>query len=842
MTNLSSSNDSSLQLAKQFFELVREGVCWVDASGGIRGANARASEILGYRTADWERLTIFQIDPNYSLLQWKRFWRQLEKERQYHQETDFMTANGLLLPVACRMQLISSGGQSLALLLFSTQLHERRYADLLKVATEEAKLGAWELDLTTNTFYLSDAFLQLTQLHEQLSVSPSKDQVRKAVGKRLDTKDLETLVRHIRVALETLEPFEMELRFRVNESEVRRYTLRALVSGNDLNPIKLYGTIRDMSALQSSDDQNPLVRFALEQTSDLIMWSQLGQGVQYVNQRICQVLGYSKGELLAMQPDTLLADWTELRNDPNWYNRLREEKRLSGTCFIPCKGGGRIWAKVQMDYLELEEGSYHCIFLRDISKQRHFQEKWQRSNKALNSLREWIFWIDPNDHIISLNQEAESALSTFGITTEGLSLAELFPGFKLPEQSVLLGSERSGERLTREYDLILDDGQTIHLLISVSVLERAENALICLCCSDITEVRRRERELQAARERELDLKRQLQEENDLLREEIDTNFHQNIIVTVDKSYRPVLEQVAQVAETDATVLITGETGTGKELLARSIHTFSDRADKPLVSVNCAALPNNLIESELFGHEKGAFTGAYNQKKGRFELAHQGTIFLDEIGEVPPDVQAKLLRVLQEGEFQRVGGTKDIKVDVRIVAATNRDLEEMVEKGTFREDLFYRLNVFPIHNLPLRERREDIPILIKHFTQIYATKMGRDITHIPQVDLEQIKHYNFPGNVRELINIVERAVILTKSETLNLHQSFSSLRRGQSAGKTGKTVFRSFEEMQRDYIIEALKRTKGRVTGPKGAAALLDMNGRTLMSKMRKLEIDRSKYE
>jgi len=302
----------------------------------------------------------------------------------------------------------------------------------------------------------------------------------------------------------------------------------------------------------------------------------------------------------------------------------------------------------------------------------------------------------------------------------------------------------------------------------------------------------------------------------------------------------VLSQVAQVADTDATVLIMGETGTGKELLARAIHSFSEREEGPMIKVNCAALPENLIESELFGHEKGAFTGANQQRKGRFELAHQGTIFLDEIGELPLNLQSKLLRVLQEGEFERVGGTKTIKVDTRVIAATNRDLRSMAEKGEFREDLYYRLNVFPIKNLPLRERRDDIPVLVEHFTRKYNKKFGKTVEKASKADLKKLMNYDFPGNIRELENIVERAIILSPGKKLNLQSNLlTSVEEDSSVAPNDD--FPSFEEMQKNHILEALEKTKWRVTGPKGAARLLRLNDRTLMSKMRRLGINREDY-
>ena len=250
-------------------------------------------------------------------------------------------------------------------------------------------------------------------------------------------------------------------------------------------------------------------------------------------------------------------------------------------------------------------------------------------------------------------------------------------------------------------------------------------------------------------------------------EEIILKENSSGIISKNRKYRKVLRQVEQVADTQATVLIEGETGTGKELLANAIHQLSGRRKAPFIKINCAAIPEHLAGSELFGHEKGAFTGAFQRKIGRFELADGGTLLLDEIGELPIHLQSKLLRVLQEGEFERLGGNKTIKVDVRLIAATNRNLNKMIDEGKFREDLYFRLSVFPIHNLPLRERKDDIPLLVKFFIEKFNQKMGRKVKEISGEDLKVLMEYNFPGNIRELENIIERAIILSKGEALNL---------------------------------------------------------------------------
>jgi formate hydrogenlyase transcriptional activator len=330
------------------------------------------------------------------------------------------------------------------------------------------------------------------------------------------------------------------------------------------------------------------------------------------------------------------------------------------------------------------------------------------------------------------------------------------------------------------------------------------------------------------------LKNRLQAENVYLQDEIKLEHNFNEIITNNSNFKKILSKVEQVAATDATVLILGETGTGKELIARAVHNISPRRNRPLVKLNCAALPPSLIESELFGHEKGAFTGAVSQKIGRFELADGGTIFLDEIGDLPLDLQTKLLRVLQEGEFERVGGRKTIKVDVRVLAATNRNLRDNVKDGTFREDLYYRLNVFPIVCPPLNERKDDIPLLVNHFVKKSCKKIGKNITFIPKNVMDAFLNYDWPGNVRELENIIERAVITSSPDRLELTGELI-----KQDIHIGSTSIAPLEEYERDYIIKVLEKVNWRVSGEKGAAKLLGLNPKTLESRMRKLNIRRN---
>jgi formate hydrogenlyase transcriptional activator len=334
-----------------------------------------------------------------------------------------------------------------------------------------------------------------------------------------------------------------------------------------------------------------------------------------------------------------------------------------------------------------------------------------------------------------------------------------------------------------------------------------------------------------------ELKDKLAEEKLYLEDEIRTEYDFEEIVGESLALKRVLRDVETVAPTDSTVLIQGESGTGKELIARAIHNLSGRRERTFVKVNCAAIPTGLIESELFGHEKGAFTGAIGQKIGRFELADKGTLFLDEIGDIPLELQPKLLRVLQEREFERLGSTRTVKVDIRLVTATNRDLSQMIASREFREDLFYRLNVFPIPLPPLRERRDDIPLLVRYFTQKYARRMNRRIETIPSEAMEALTNWNWPGNVRELENFIERAVILTRGSAL--HVPLAELRNGgEAAPPTVTGALTTLEEAEREHILRALQECKWVVGGPAGAAARLGLKRTTLQSRMQKLGIVR----
>ena len=341
---------------------------------------------------------------------------------------------------------------------------------------------------------------------------------------------------------------------------------------------------------------------------------------------------------------------------------------------------------------------------------------------------------------------------------------------------------------------------------------------------------------------ELDLLReQLDKENLVLRDEVDRVCMFEEIVGTSPALQAVLSRAIKVAATDSTVLITGETGTGKELVARAIHRRSNRSARAFVNVNCAAIPRDLIASELFGHEKGAFTGATQQRLGRFELANGGTLFLDEVGELPVETQIALLRVLQEHEFERVGGTRSIRANVRVIAATNRDLQAAISAGSFRNDLFYRLHVFPIEIPALRERKEDISLLVQCFIDRYARKAGKNIRRVSKKTLESLQSYPWPGNIRELQNVIERSVILCESDIFSIDESWLPLPLPGAESKRHIELPRRLEAHEKNMIEEALKASRGRVFGPAGAATKLGVPRSTLESKIKSLKINKNRF-
>jgi DNA-binding NtrC family response regulator len=436
-----------------------------------------------------------------------------------------------------------------------------------------------------------------------------------------------------------------------------------------------------------------------------------------------------------------------------------------------------------------------------------------------------LFWSEESFRIFGYERTLKPTVQ--------LALERVHPEDVHLVQEALDGASH-GKDLDLEHRLVMPDGSVkrVHIL-GRALNQGAGKSSFVGAVMDITAMKNAFDEIKILRD-------QLYKENLALREEIDITRMFEEIVGSSPALQAVLSQVAKVAPTDSTVLITGETGTGKELIARAIHKRSQRSSRAFVSVNCAAIPRDLIASELFGHEKGAFTGAIQRRVGRFESAEGGTIFLDEVGELPAETQISLLRVLQEREFQRVGGNESFQIDVRLVAATNRNLETAIVEGGFRDDLFYRLNVFPIEVPPLRQRKEDIPLLVEYFIDRYASKAGKKITGINKRSLELLQSYAWPGNIRELQNVIERSVIICDSENLSVDETWLG-RRPLSADSPGQPLSGRLAAQEREMIEAALAESYGRVSGPTGAAARLGIPQSTLDSKIKSLKINKQRF-
>jgi len=528
---------------------------------------------------------------------------------------------------------------------------------------------------------------------------------------------------------------------------------------------------------------------------------------------------------------------------PDDIDRLRDERAGAFSRGVPFETEQRVrrkdgeyrWVLVRHYPLRDENGQLTRWYAtgEDIHERKRAEEKIRQSERQLRQLLDFtplhITEFGPDGSRLYNNQ---AALDYHGMTLEEWQAADL-QSLVHPQDAERLRREQptkfaSAAPYEIEARLKRRDGQYRWFLARFNpVLDGQGRVTHWYVASTDIEDRKQ-------------VEQQVHDENLALREQIDQAFLFEEIVGSSPALKTVVASIVKVAPTDSTVLITGETGTGKELIARAIHKRSRRSGHAFIGVNCASIPASLIASELFGHEKGAFTGALQQRRGRFELAHSGTIFLDEIGDLPAETQIALLRVLQEREIERVGSSRAIAVDVRVLAATNRDLEAAVESGAFRQDLYYRLNVFPIRNPPLRERVEDIPVLVEYLVERYAKKAGKSIRKIKKQTLELFQAYDWPGNVRELQNVIERAVVLCEGETFEIDESWLKAKPRSLPRGTGRDIV-TLADGEKELIEAALAATQGRVAGPRGAAVRLGVKRQTLEWKIKTLNIDKKTF-
>jgi chemotaxis protein methyltransferase CheR len=490
-----------------------------------------------------------------------------------------------------------------------------------------------------------------------------------------------------------------------------------------------------------------------------------------------------------------------------------------------------------------------------MPKKRNLEDSLVYSDSFLDSVREPLVLLDSDLKVVKANRSFYQTFQAVLTETEKQLIYEIGNHqWNIPSLRELLENILPQNSVFNDFEVEHDFETIGHKIMHLNARRIGKKGnhreLILLAIEDVTEreyykrnleelVRSRTADLCAAKEEaetalvEINrLKEQLEAEKAYLKEEIKQEYNHENIIGQSNEINYVLYKIEQIANTDTNVLVLGETGTGKELVARAIHNLSLRKDKALVKMNCAALPSNLIESELFGHEKGAFTGAHSRRLGRFEVANSATIFLDEIGELPLELQPKLLRVIQDGEFERLGSSGTIKVDVRIIAATNRNLEEEVNQGRFRSDLWYRLNVFPITMPPIREHVDDIPLLVEYYIKKISKRLGKTIEIVPVNVMNTLQNYYWPGNIRELENVLERAVINSSGPKLRLVDELVS------PMKKSYTHARTLEAVEREHIVQVLEQTQWKVSGKNSAAEILELDRSTLRARMRKLGIEK----
>jgi formate hydrogenlyase transcriptional activator len=600
--------------------------------------------------------------------------------------------------------------------------------------------------------------------------------------------------------------------------------------------------VRDITqrkiAEQEHDRQGKLARqqaALLELAHDSIIVRDLDNRITFWSRGAEEKYGWNREEVLGKHAHALLE--TQFPESAESVDEaLRRNHYWEGEVVHKAKNGDRI-VVASRRVLQLDaDGKPAAIFEinNDVTDRKKAEEALRQSEQRLRSLFEFspdAIVVTGNDgKIADANTQLEKFFGYSRSELTGQPIEVLIPK-RLRAGHPKHRSDYTAQPRVRSMGAGLElygmrkDGTEFPVDIMLGPMEGAEGTLVLSVIRDLSQKKKDEEALRLS-----------QQQNLYLEEELQIGHQFDEIVGESPGLKRVLKQVEDVASTDATVLILGETGTGKELIARAIHQLSPRRDHAFVKLNCSAIPSGLLESELFGHEKGAFTGAIAQKIGRLELAHQGTFFLDEVGDLPAELQPKILRALQEKEFERVGGTRTISVNVRLVAATNRDLAKMVAAGQFRSDLYYRLKVFPVTLPPLRERREDIPLLVRYFLSTHSKRMGKRIETIPPETMQAFTNWRWPGNIRELENFMERSVILSSGSTLR-----SPLAELQAAADPVGSTDTNLESAERDHILRVLRECQGMIGGAGGAAERLGLKRTTLNSKMKKLGIQRRDY-
>jgi PAS domain S-box-containing protein len=634
-----------------------------------------------------------------------------------------------------------------------------------------------------------------------------------------------------------------------SEEEVRYLSMVA-----DQVALAVDNALRDQAQKQVEEElRNQTAHFEklFDLAPEAIILRDIENRVLRTNKKFMELFGFSIEESVGRNVSDLIVP-DELQDESERFREvLKLGRRVDAEIVRQRKDGSRLDVSFVAAPVSVEGGTTEIFGIyRDITRRKRAEEALIRNEaylaegQRLSHTGSWARSVSTGEVYLS-----RESFRIFGFdptrikpTLETL-LTRIHPDDRASVQETLRSAIEERSDFERDYRIVLDDGTIRHIHVLGHPVIDASGRLVEFVGThmDITEQLHSRAALESALDEIRTLKDQLYRENIALRQEIDETSMFEEIVGRSSELRQILKQVETVAPTDSTVLINGETGTGKELIARAIHNLSSRRDNAFVKLNCASIPTGLLESELFGHERGAFTGAIAQRIGRFELANRGTVFLDEIGEIPLELQPKLLRVLQEREFERLGSSRTLRTDARLIAATNRDLAKMVEEQKFRSDLFYRLNVIPIRVPALRERPEDVPLLVQHFAELFSRRMRKSIQTIPSETMAAMMRYDWPGNVRELQNVIERAVILSAGGVLRVPAADLKLRvpPQDKAANNAQAVPRrnNLPLPDREQIVQVLKKTAGRVGGPDGAAARLGMKRTTLIAQLKRLGIN-----